>query len=729
MSFSLRNQNLFSFSDLTQNLKYLQPVAVGWKSGKTQQYYRTIILNASGEALPSIEDQSLYISPVRGPQTSAFSLFYNTTSKEITYGPSTGGGSNLPIGSLWSDYLFWNNLTTSWEVGSEQFHLGANSGQFNQGSFAVALGYQAGQNNQQSSSVAIGLNAGQTNQKFGAVAIGTNAGQNNQQSGAVAIGINTGQTNQQFGAVAVGLNAGENNQGAYSVAIGTNAGITNQHANTIILNASGGVLNSGSSNALYIRPIRNITGPQSLFYNPSNSEISYSDPTFTNVSLQTYTYAYFQAKDAVIGKMMFTDCADKDAFYRLRISNPQTLFDGSTIYNSGPLLYDNDISSVNASISGPVGAAMTLSVNASAGLNVYAARQTHFYAHYQPGKSFLSLFSFCFGPIVAGITKRVGMYDVDNANSNQPLNGVLFEQTDTGVYRWMIYKGDGSTQIANQSSWNVDPLNGSGASGLNLNFTQNLLGFVDLEWLGVGRVRVGFYINGVPVICQAFNNTNFTTPYINNPLLPIRYEIRKTLAVVSSDSMTAVCCTIISEGGFQPVGIVRAIKSPTLQLSGVSPAITSIGSCIGLRLKSSCPRAILEPISIEITSNLNGNAVSFYSVYLWRPSISSTPNGLIWTSASNESLVEYNTTLGGIPYTTDLYNQMLADTAGISIQIEQGTLSSVTKSNFSNVISSLLIAQSGVDKLNRDIIMVVVDHNTAGPTRKNYNAIMIWREY
>jgi hypothetical protein len=728
MAFSLRNQNLFSFSDLTQNLKYLQPVAVGWKSGQTQQYYRTIILNASGESLPSITDQSLYISPIRGPQTSSFGLFYNTTSKEITYGPSSGG-DNLPIGTFWSDYLFWNNLTTKWEVGSDRIHLGAYSGQNNQSTFAVALGYQAGRNNQGIGAIAIGTGAGITNQRASSISIGSNAGQNNQGSNSIAIGVNSAMTNQETNAIAIGTGAGRTNQGTNAIAIGTGAGANNQHANTIILNASGSNLNSTSTNGFYVSPIRNTTAPQALFYNPSNSEVSYADPTFTNVSLQTYTYAYFQAKDAVMGKMMFTDCADKDAFYRLRTSNPQTLFEGYTIYNSSPLAYDNDISSVNASVSGPVGGSMVLSVNSSAGVNVYAARQTHFYAHYQPGKSFLSMFSFCFNAFVAGITKRVGMYDVDNLNSNQPLNGVLFEQTDTGVYRWMVYKGDGTSQVAPQNSWNVDPLNGFGPSGINLNFTQNLLGFIDLEWLGVGRVRVGFYINGVPVICHTFNNSTFNTPYINNPLLPIRYEIRKTLAVSSSDSMTIVCCTIISEGGFQPIGIVRAIKSPTLQLSGISPSTTSIGSCIGLRLKASCPRAVLEPVSIEIVSDLNGNAVAFYSVYLWRPSLSSTPSGLIWTSVNNESLVEYNTTLGGVPYSADLYRQMIADTAGISIQIEQGTLSSVSKTDFSNVISSLLIAQSSVDKANRDIIVIVVDHNTAGPTPKNYNAIVIWREY
>ena len=435
--------------------------------------------------------------------------------------------------------------------------------------------------------------------------------------------------------------------------------------------------------------------------------------------IATKPYAELQATDAVTGKIMLTDCADKDAFYRLRTSNTQTLFEGYTIYDSNLMLYDNDLSPTEASITGPTGAAMTLSVSSGLNSNVYAARQTHFYAHYQPGKSFLSLFSFCFGPVVSGITKRVGMYDVDNANSNQPLNGVLFEQTDTGVYRWMIYKGDGSTQIANQSSWNVDPLNGSGASGLNLNFTQNLLGFVDLEWLGVGRVRVGFYINGVPVICQAFNNTNFTTPYINNPLLPIRYEIRKTLPNVS-DSMTAVCCTIISEGGQQDLGNIRTLCFPATTSTPLILSGTEMKSILAIRLQSTCPRAFLIPKSIEVVATIGGNSIAYYGVYIWRPSSSALPSGPItWNSITNGSYAEYTG--------TDLYTQMINDTTGIYICVDFGSVVSKTKTAFQLVSNSLISAQSSVNKLNRDIIVIVIDNNNVGNNR-SYNALLTWRE-
>ena len=746
-------------------------IAIGINAGQTEQSQTCVAIGESaGENMQNIAAVAI----------GSFAGQTNQGQEAVAIGPDAGGNYQGSYSIAIGTSAGYNTQ------GENSIAIGNQAGGENQQNFAIAIGFQTGSTNQGTNAIAIGQYAGQTNQPANSIVLNASGAtmSGTTQSGfyvnpvrtgsssmalfydsttreilqgsisaniipdginysdylfwngsdwqvdgnRIHLGTNAGQTNQSSNSIAIGVLAGNISQGTNAIAIGQYAGQTNQPANSIVLNASGATMSGTTQSGFYVNPVRNITGPQALFYTPSTREITYSDPTFTNLSLQTYTYAYFQARDAVLGKFMLTDCADKDAFYRLRVSNPQTLYEGSTLYDPSPLLFDNDISSVNASITGPTNAYMTLSLNSSSVVNDYAARQTHFYAHYQPGKSFLALFSFCFGTFVSGITKRVGFYDVDNANSNNPLNGVLFEQTDTGVLRWLVYKGDGTFQVSNQSNWNVDPLNGTGQSGYILDTTKNLLGFVDLEWLGVGRVRTGFYINGVPIICNTFNNSLFDTPYINNPLLPIRYEIRKTVAGTSAGSMRTICCSIMSEGGFVPLGIVRSLRSNSLNLSGISPATSSIGSCIGIRLKSSCPRAILQPITVEIISDLQGNSVAYYSVYLWRPSSSATPSGLIWTSVATESLVEYNITAGGTPSISDLYRQMIADTTGISIQIEQGTVSTVTKTSFANIINNLLIAQSNVSKTNRDIILVVVDNTSAGPTGHSYSAIVTWKE-
>jgi hypothetical protein len=509
--------------------------------------------------------------------------------------------------------------------------------------------------------------------------------------------------------------------------------MTNQPANSIILNATGTTMTTSQASALYVNPIRSATGPKGLFYDPTLKEVTYADPTFSNVSLQTYTYAYFQARDAVLGKFMLTDCADKDAFYRLRVSEPSTLYEGNTVYDSNQVYFDNDLTA-NASITGPgTTASMTLTVNAGSTINQYAARQTHFYAHYQPGKSFLAMFSFSFGPAVTGIVKRVGLYDVNNTDANNPSNGIFLEQSSSGL-TWYLYNNNSAAAqpSAPQASWNVDPLNGTGPSGYNLTTAQaekNLLGFVDLEWLGVGRVRVGFFLNGVPVICNVFNNVNNTLntiPYLNNPYLPIRYEVRRTVgSLTASGSMTAICCSIMSEGGFDPIGMVRTFQSGQLTISS-----TNIRYCLAIRLSQNYPRAIISPLSVEIASDLTGGAnIAYYSIYLWRPSVSTVPQTTTWTAVSTTlggsgSFVEYSNP--GQSGATDLYNQMNSDT-GVRILIQSGAVNSTSKTSLSAVSNALLIAQSSVDRQNRDIYLVVINNNGSGNNVK-YTTLFTWRE-
>jgi hypothetical protein len=222
-------------------------------------------------------------------------------------------GSFEPNGSVYSEYIYWNTYTNSWEIDGSRVHLGNNAGLTGQQINTIAIGVSSGQNNQQSNAVAIGYLAGQFNQQKETVAIGDIAGQFNQQEYATAVGNNAGFTGQQERSVALGNRAGYSNQGARSVAVGTEAGeynqssqsvaiggfagysnqgqnsiaigyqagYNNQTANTIILNASGTTLNStGTTGGFYVKPIQNksslFNNDAYLVYDTSSSEITYS---------------------------------------------------------------------------------------------------------------------------------------------------------------------------------------------------------------------------------------------------------------------------------------------------------------------------------------------------------------------------------------------------------------------------------------------------------------------
>jgi hypothetical protein len=147
--------------------------------------------------------------------------------------------------------------TSSLRTSEEKIALGNSAGATNQGDLAIAIGKYSGEINQAQRAVAVGFNAGNTNQGLYGVAIGE-----------------AGFSNQGARAIAIGSLAGATNQGANAIAIGHNAGNVSQAANSIVLNASGSVLN-GSAAGFYVNPIRELSGPQVLYYNPTSKEVSW----------------------------------------------------------------------------------------------------------------------------------------------------------------------------------------------------------------------------------------------------------------------------------------------------------------------------------------------------------------------------------------------------------------------------------------------------------------------
>jgi len=152
--------------------------------------------------------------------------------------------------------------------------IGTYAGYTNQGTGAIAVGPYAGETNQGTSGMAIGPYSGQTGQGLSTLAVGVYAGQTNQGNVAVALGAFAGNVGQGTNAVSVGPYAGANNQGAGAVAIGLYAGTNNQFANSIVINASGATLDATAA-GFYVDPIREVTGPQTLYYNPSNKEVTW----------------------------------------------------------------------------------------------------------------------------------------------------------------------------------------------------------------------------------------------------------------------------------------------------------------------------------------------------------------------------------------------------------------------------------------------------------------------
>ena len=243
-----------------------------------------------------------------------------------------------------------------------------------------------------------------------------------------------------------------------------------------------------------------------------------------------------------------------DAFGRLRVSEPYTLFDSQQRYFADDTFVSNVANGGTVTF---VTNQSSMVLTTTSTLNSYAARETKYVFTYQPGKSLLALTTFCMAPKATGLIQRVGYYGTSN--------GIFLELSDDLyiVQRSNVTGTVVDTKIP-QSQWSWDVLNGYGTSGYTLDITKTHIFWTDIEWLGVGNVRTGFVINGQFLVAHVFQHANYlTTAYMTTATLPIRYEIQNTDSVPTSN-LVQICSTVLSEGGYdQPYHLYSNISSFT----------------------------------------------------------------------------------------------------------------------------------------------------------------------
>jgi hypothetical protein len=318
-----------------------------------------------------------------------------------------------------------------------------------------------------------------------------------------------------------------------------------------------------------------------------------------------------------------------DAFGRLRVSTPLTLFDSSHRYRDNNLWAS--LTAVNGTYAFNQNQGL-VEMTVTGALSSSVIRETTKVFSYQPGKSLLILNTFVFAPSAIGLRQRTGYFGQDN--------GIYF-QLDDGVISFVersLVTGAPSETIVPLSGWNVDKLDGTGPSGFTLDITKAQISWMDVEWLGVGTVRCGFVIDGKFVHCHSFHHANrIASTYITTASLPLRYEITNKAATGVTRTMKQICSSVISEGGYELRGLQQAvdlsITSPTeLTLAGVDyPIIT-------LRLKSDKKDAI----AILTALSILGKDLGAYKWKLVASGITSG-GGVTWVNAGPDSCVEYRT--------------------------------------------------------------------------------------
>jgi hypothetical protein len=288
-----------------------------------------------------------------------------------------------------------------------------------------------------------------------------------------------------------------------------------------------------------------------------------------------------------------------DAFGRLRVSNPLTIFDSKSIMSKNNLF---DESTANGGTVTYTSNKSTVNLNVTEAAGSTTIRQSKRVMSYQPGKSLLIFNTFVMNTQTTNLKQKVGLFDANN--------GIFFQDTGTGyqIVRRTYTSGAAVDTEVNQSAWNGDKLDGTGASGFTLNAATSNILFIDIEWLGVGSVRVGFVINGQLITAHTFNNANsLTTVYMQTANLPIRYEIERTGTLAAATyTLQQICSSCISEGGYSPEGLQQMIGTSQINAGVNLSTINTYYNIATIRIKSGRPYAVIVPAGIDVL-NISNN--------------------------------------------------------------------------------------------------------------------------
>jgi hypothetical protein len=351
-----------------------------------------------------------------------------------------------------------------------------------------------------------------------------------------------------------------------------------------------------------------------------------------------------------------------DAFGRLRISDPLTLFDSSHRYRDNNL-WTNLIVGTGSTV-GFVTTQGLVDLTVGVGSTASIIRETTKVFSYQPGKSLQIMNTFVMNAPKQNLNQRVGYFGADN--------GIYFEVAGIGttsvsfVERSLVTGSLSETRVP-QSQWSQDKLDGTGPSGYTLDVSKGQIMWTDIEWLGLGTVRVGFVIDGKFIHCHSFHHSNLTSStYITTASLPLRYEITNSGITTSASTLKQVCSTVISEGGYELRGLQQGVQTPVDSPVDLPTPAGTYYPVISIRLKSSPNRldgiVILTAISLlGVTNNAN---------YNWQVRASATTTGGTWVSAGTDSAVEYKIDGGAVSGGRTLASGFLNSTQQSSVPVD-----------------------------------------------------------
>ena len=292
------------------------------------------------------------------------------------------------------------------------------------------------------------------------------------------------------------------------------------------------------------------------------------------------------------------DGANLDAFSRVRVSNPTSLFSAQASFDSLPSQMEQ-----GATGTGIVPAfdddlrMIRLAADAGSGTSYL---QSYEYIPYQPGRSQLIFLTFVLGAGVAGRVVDLGSFDA--------ANGLFLRQNGVSGLQVVIRSSTSGSPVdraVNRTDWNLDRLDGNGPSGVILDENLAQILVIDAQFLGMGRVRFGFDVGGAIVYVHQFRNANdLSVPYMQSLTLPVQVLLTAT-GVGANTGIYVKCAAVTSEGGYSEADGYQ-FSTPERTITAASGARTAVFSIRPAALLYGLPnrqKVRFDSLEILVTGN------------------------------------------------------------------------------------------------------------------------------
>lgn len=320
-----------------------------------------------------------------------------------------------------------------------------------------------------------------------------------------------------------------------------------------------------------------------------------------------------------------------DLYGRVRVSQLSVIVASNFSYNDEPYLVDSIETGAGAH-SGPGANEPLITMTTSTASGDKCDRFTRRYYRYQVARTHVLFLSILIGTTHPNCRKRFGIFNADN--------GVFWEVTGSTLKVVVRSKTSGNVvdTAVNQSAWNLDKMDGTGASGITLDFTKFNIFVFEYIWQGSGGVRFGI-LNGSHIVFVheiSFSNQLIST-YTGTMYLPIRWTIENTGTVSGTQTLRKGSFSYsFEQGGGQENGWEFSADN------GVTTRTISSGSylpLLAIRPKATFAGLTNRTVIIPIEYNISPQSLCAFQIVL-----NPTLTGGSWVSVDAGSSCEFNQT-------------------------------------------------------------------------------------